>query len=93
MKKQGRFYILCDTSENFTFVQLMYSVSNVNNEVSIVSYCTFESNYKKELPLTLDALNLLCYLSEGEVMFTLFETVFHAVGYIKNTGKLKIHDQ
>ena len=51
--ENGSFDILHDISEKFTLVQLMDSVGNKNNAVSIVGYWIFDSNYKKELPLTL----------------------------------------
>ena len=60
----------------------MNSVCNVNHEVSIVFYWIFDSNYKKAFPLKLDSLNLVCSTLEGEEMFAMFETVFHAVRYI-----------
>ena len=79
-----------DISENVTLVQLMNSFVNVNHAVSIVGYCIFDSNKKKALPLTLDSLNIICSTSEGEVMFTMFETVLYAFRYINNIGKLNI---
>ena len=91
-QKKGQFEILHDISENFTLVQLMYSVGNVNHAVSISIYWIFDSNYKKALLLTLDSLNLICSPSVGEVIFAVFESVFHTVRYINNTGKLKIYD-
>ena len=37
-EKRGQYEILHDTIENVTLVQLIHSVGNVNNEVSIVGY-------------------------------------------------------
>ena len=51
--KRGNFDILYDISENVTFVQLMYTVSNVNHSVNIVGYWIFDYNYKMALPLKL----------------------------------------
>ena len=65
-------------------------VENVNHAVSILGYCIFDSNIKNLLPLTLDSLNIVCSPSVGKGMFAVFETVFHTVRYIKNTGKLNI---
>ena len=65
----------------------MESVCNVNHEVSIVSYYIFDSNYKKALPLTLDSLNIILSPSLGEVIFAVFESLFHAARYTNNTGK------
>ena len=42
--KKEQFDILHDISENFTLVQLLGSVGNVNNAVSIFEYWVFESN-------------------------------------------------
>ena len=90
--KKGQIYILHDLSENFTLVQLMGIVGNVNHSVSIVGYWIFESNYKKALPLIIDKLNRICSPSVGEGMFAVLESVFHAVRYINNTIKLNIAD-
>ena len=92
MEKQGSFDILHEISENITLLQLMDSVGTVNHAVIIVGYWIFESNYKKELPLTLDSLNLICFTLEVEGMFDMFEKVFRAVRYINNRGKLKIYE-
>ena len=45
-KVKGRYEIINDTSENFTLVQLMYTVGNVNNAAIIVGYWIFYPNYK-----------------------------------------------
>ena len=63
--KQGSFDIIHDISENVTLFQLMESVGNVNHEVIVVKYLIFDSNYKKEIPLTLESLILICYPLEG----------------------------
>ena len=70
----------------------MESVGNFDHAGSIFCYWIFQSNYKKALPLTLDLLNLIYSPSVGEGMFVIFESVFHAVRYINNTGKLNIAD-
>ena len=70
----------------------MESVGNVNHAVSIVGYMVFDSNYKKSLPLTLDSLNIVCSPSVRKVMFVVFESVFHTVRYINNTGKPNIYE-
>ena len=46
------FDILNDISENFTLVQLMDSLGNVNHATSIVEHWIFDSKYKKALCLT-----------------------------------------
>ena len=87
-----QFEIPHDISDNVSLVQLMDSVVNINHAVSIVSYFIFDSNYKKALPLTLDSLILICSPSVGEETFAVFGSVFHAVRYINNRGKLNISD-
>ena len=44
------FKIINDISENFTLLQLMDTVGNVNHAVSIVGYWIFYSNYKRHFP-------------------------------------------
>ena len=58
-KTQYSFYILHDISKIFTLEQLMDSVQNVNNAVSVVGYWIIYSNNKKVLMLTLDSLNII----------------------------------
>ena len=48
-KKNDDFYILNDTSEDVTLVQLMDSLVNMNHAISILGYWIFDSNYKKAL--------------------------------------------
>ena len=50
-KKKGSHDILKDISENFTLVQLMDYLENVNHAISVVGYWIFESNNKKALVL------------------------------------------
>ena len=51
-KKDNDFDTLNDISEDVTLVQLMETLGNVNNAISIVWYWIFDSNYKKALFLT-----------------------------------------
>ena len=51
-KKNDAFGILNYSSDNFTLVQLMESLGNVNRAISIVGYWIFYSNYKKSLCFT-----------------------------------------
>ena len=51
-KKKGDFGILNDISENDTLLQLMDTLGNVNNVISIVRFWISDSNLKKELRLT-----------------------------------------
>ena len=46
---KGIFGILKHISENFTFVQLMDILGNMNNATLIVGYWIFVSNYEKAL--------------------------------------------
>ena len=43
-KKKGSYDILTEISENINSFQLMYSLGNVNNDISDVGYCIFDSN-------------------------------------------------
>ena len=91
--KKGQFAILRDISENVTLVQIMEGVGNVIHAVSIVSYWILGLNYKKALPLIINTLNIIRSASVWEGMLDVFESVFHTVRYINNTGKLNIDDQ
>ena len=50
-KNKDYYDIMTEISEHITLVQLMDSSGNVNNDVSVVRYWIFESNYKKRLYL------------------------------------------
>ena len=91
-EKQGSFEILHDISGFFTLAQLMENIGNVNNAVSIVGYLIFDSNHKFELLLVIYLLNCVLSPSVGYRLISRFETVFYAVRYINNTGKLNISD-
>ena len=45
--------MLSDINDDFTIVQLMDSSGNVNNDVSVVRYWIFDSNYKIALVLNI----------------------------------------
>ena len=60
----------------------MTSLGNVNNTISVVGYCIFESNYKRALVLNRELLDMICDLSVGKEQVTVSETVFTAVRYI-----------
>ena len=78
-KRKGSYDITKDISENFTLVQLMYSLGNVNYAISVVGYWIFDSNYKKALVLYRESLDIICYPYVGEEQAARFETVFSAV--------------
>ena len=88
-KKKGSYDIMSDISENFTLVQLMDSLGNVNHAISVVGYWIFDSNYEKALVLNREPLDMICSPSVGEEQVAELETVFTAVGYIFSTAHLK----
>ena len=59
MEENDAFDILNDIGENVTLVQLMESLRNMNNAISIVGHWIFDSNYKKALCLTQESLDLI----------------------------------
>ena len=64
--KQRYSDILKDISENFTLAQLMDSLGNINLAISVVGYWIIDSNYKKELVLNRESLDMICAPSVGE---------------------------
>ena len=88
-KKKGEYKILEYISENVTLVQLMYSLGNVNNAISVVGNWIFDSKYEKSLVLNRALLDMICAPSVGEEQDAIFETVFTAVRYIFNGAQLK----
>ena len=57
--------ILEEISENFTLVQLMDSLGNVNHAISVVGNWIFDSNYEKALVLNMASLDMICAPSIG----------------------------
>ena len=47
----GSYDILTYISEHVTLVKLMDYLGNLNNDISVVGYCIFDSNYEKALVL------------------------------------------
>ena len=88
-KKMHEYKILEDISENFTLVQLMDSLGNVNHAISVVGDWIFDSNYEKALVLNRASLDMICAPSVGEEQDAIFETVFTEVRYIYNGAQLK----
>ena len=78
-KQKGYYDILKNIGENFILVQLMDSLGNVNNTISVVGWWIFDSNYKKTLVLNRASLEIICAPSDGEEQATKFETVFDKV--------------
>ena len=52
--------IIKNISKYVTLVQLMESLGNLNNAISIVGYWIFYSNYKKSLCVTQESLDIIC---------------------------------
>ena len=65
-EKKGYYDILTEISEHVTLVQLMYYLGNVNHAISVVGCWIFDSNYKKELVLNIESLDMICAPSVGE---------------------------
>ena len=89
-KNNCAFDILNNISEHFTLVQLMDTLGNVNNDISIVGHWIFDSNYEKALHLTSKLLNIICSPSVGEEKVVNFETVFCDVIYLCSPGNLNM---
>ena len=88
-KKKGEYNFLENISANFTLVQLMDSLGNVNHAISVVGNCIFESNYEKALLINRASLDMICAPSVREEHDYIFQTVFTAVVYIFNGAQLK----
>ena len=71
-------------------MQLVDSLGNVNNAISIVGYWIFESNHKQALCLTIKSLDLIFSPSVGEEQVVEFETVSFSVRYMWEPGNIKI---
>ena len=76
-------------SENVILVQLMNSLRNVNNPISVVGYWIFDSNYEIALVLNREWLDIICALSVHEKQVAKFAWVFNAVRYIFLDAHLK----
>ena len=65
-KNKGSYDILIDISENITLAQLTDYLGNVNHATSVFGYYIFDSNYKKELVLNRESLDMIFAPSVGE---------------------------
>ena len=83
-KNMGDYKTLEDISANFTLVQLMDSIGNVNNSISVIGNGIFDSNYERALILNRASLDMICAPYVGEEKNAIFEKVFYAVRYIFN---------
>ena len=88
-KKNDAFDILNDIREDVTLVQLMDSLGNVNNAISVAGYWVFYSNYKKALYMTKELLDIICSSYIDEEIVETFISVFYSVRYIWAPDKLK----
>ena len=85
----GSYNFLIDISEHFTLVQLIDSLGNANNAISVVGYWIFDPNYENTLVLNRESLDMICAPSVGEEQVTEFEKVSTDVIYIFSTEHLK----
>ena len=81
-KKNDDFDILNDISEYVTLVQLMDSLGNLNHAISIVGHWISDSNYKKELCLTQEYMDIIFSPSIGGELVATLRSIFYAVRYI-----------
>ena len=81
-KKKGSYDILIYISEHVTLLQLTDSLGNVNNDISAIGYCIFDSSYDKSLVLNRESLDIICAPFVGKEEVAMFEIVFTAVRYI-----------
>ena len=89
-KNKGSYDIMTGISEDITLVQLVYSLGNVNYDISVFGYWIFDSNYKRALVLNRESLDMICAPSVGEEQVAVFEAVFTAMRYIWFDAYLKI---
>ena len=80
-KKNDAFDILNEISEDVSLIQLMDSQGNANHAINIVGHWIFDSNYEKEICLTLLSLDIICYPYIGKELITTFQSVFYAFRY------------
>ena len=79
--KMVEYKILKDISANVTLVQLMYSLGNVNHDISVFGNWIFDLNYEKALVLNRASLDMICTWSVGEEQDAIFEKKVTAVRY------------
>ena len=81
-RENDAFDILNDISENVTLVQLMDSLGNANNAISIVGHWIFDSIHKKPLCLTQELMDIMCFPCIGKELVATFLSAFFAIRYI-----------
>ena len=77
-KKMGDYKILEDISANITLVQLMDSLGNMNQAISVVGSWISDANYKRALVLNRASLDMIFAPSIGEEQYAMFEKVYYA---------------
>ena len=71
-----------------TLVQLLDTDGNVNHAVIIIGYWIYDSNYKIELPLIKEYLNIICSPSKEEKgIYSEFKYFYYAVRYMNPKAK------
>ena len=60
----------------------MGSLGNVNHAISIVGHWIPYSNYKKEMFLTQELMDQICYPSIDKEIVATFRSVFYSIRYI-----------
>ena len=88
-KKMVDYKSLEDVSANFTLVQLIDLIGNVNHAISVVGNWIFDSNYDRALVLNMAPLDMICAPSVGEEQAAKFEKVYYAVRFVFNEAKSK----
>ena len=87
MEEMGTFDILNNINEHVSLVQLINSLSNANNTLSVVGKWIFDSNNEKALPLTIELLKISFACSDESQYFSNFQELFYAVIYVNPNGK------
>ena len=78
-KKKGSYDILKDISEHVTLVHSTIFLGNVNNDISVVGYWIFDSNYKRAHVLNRESLDMICAPSLIKEQVAKFKLVFNSV--------------
>ena len=67
----------------------MGSLGNLNHNIGVVLYWLFDFNYKKELFLAQESLDVKCSNFIGKELVATFRSVFYSVRYRWAPGNLK----
>ena len=88
-KQKSTFDILNDISEHVNLVQLIDSLGNLNNDISVVGYWIFYLKNEKALVLNRESLDTICAPSVGKEQVDNSETLFYDLIYIHMTSQLR----